>query len=293
MLVAVQPCLPGGLDALETPVTPDVPPPARVERAAAPRAAPPSPLGEETARYRLSFGLFGEVGEISLSLAPPTAAAPTRARLAGHGRGSILGLGDTERSIETEFDPAEGGTHRWTTRRVLGDKVVTDVSHQHVSGSVTLVRQRAGRPDSHLALTRPGAVLDPLGFLMRLRLEPPRARRSYEVLDGRGLWRMALEPTRAVAGRPAVLRIDGVAHPIDWDGAPDGERDARRFSLELADDAHRTPLRFVMPLGLGDVRAELVSVTRPEPAGPFLGAPSLSRARQVVRSLGLLGVRRD
>jgi hypothetical protein len=207
----------------------------------------------------------------------------------GHGHGSVLGLGATEKRIESEFDPRALGTRKWTSVRTSsGGKAVTDINDQGRAGTVSIVRQRAGRPDEAGTLTRPGPIFDPLGFLLRLRLAPPAATQTFEVLDGHGLWRMTIDPPERQPGKgekgadgaggaksqvtgqrngggadaPGTLKLEGKAEPIYWDGQPDPDRHARRFTLWLADDAFRTLLRLVLRVGLGEVRAELVSLER-------------------------------
>jgi hypothetical protein len=116
--------------------------------------------------------------------------------------------------------------------------------------------------------------MDPLGFILRVRLRPPRAPETFEVLDGHGLWRLTLAPAVAVndeLGR--ALRLDGKAEPIFWDGRHDDDRPNRTFSFWLSDDSFHTPLRLVMPLAVGEVRADLVTVSRNHPlAVPIGGA---------------------
>lgn len=248
---------------------PAPPPPDPVPAPPDPIPAPPVAVGpkvpQEAARYKISYGILGEIGALDLSLSPGREGAPAATvRAVGVGRGAFLGLGETEKTVESDFDPSTLGARRWTSTRKSGGKVVTDVVVQPRPGALAMVRRRPGRPDLADALSRTDAVLDPMAFLLRVRLSPPLAApASHEVLDGRGLWRISLQVAeRAVAdGRP-TLKVRGRAEPIAWDGAPDAERTARGFTLWLADDEHRTPLRLVMPFGPGEVRAELVSVSR-------------------------------
>jgi hypothetical protein len=239
---------------------PPAPEPPPVAAAPAPAPPPlPAPLAaEERARYRIEFGLLGQVGEATLALTPPGPGV-ARAKLSGEGRGAVLGMGATHKRIETEWDLAPGGSHRWTSLRVQGGVTVTHLVHQHVPGSVTIDRHQSGRPDGHDVLVRRTPVLDPLGLVMRLRVAPPRTRESFEVLDGRNLWSIAFAPAVRDGKH---LRLEGEARPVYWNGEPDPDRIARQFTLLLTDDALHTPVRLVVPVGIGDVRVELTSVER-------------------------------
>ncbi len=231
-------------------------------------SAPPSPLArEERATYRIDFGVLGQVGEIKLGLMPALDAADKTLRLWGRGGGSILGLVEAEKHIETQFDLAAARPRSWTSVRVQSGKTITDRARQDQPGSVALLRQRSDRPDEKDTFTRKEPLLDPLGFLLRLRLDPPRTPRSYEVLDGRALWIITVAPATSAdapdqPGSGPTLRLEGQAKPIYWDGDVDPDRPTRTFTLVLADDPYRTPLRLVMPLGIGEVRAELSALSR-------------------------------
>ena len=131
-----------------------------------------------------------------------------------------------------------------------------------------MVRRRTGRPDEGHRFVRKQPVLDPLTFLYRLRNRPPQTAQTYEVLDGRALWLIAIEPGRAATldrGRSALM-LRGRASPIFWDGQADPERSARNFTIWLDNDRYRTPLRLTMPLPVGEVRVDLASIQRQAPA---------------------------
>lgn len=271
-----------------TPTTEGAPPPS-------PQPAPlPVPIQQqERARYRIGYGILGTVGEITLESlpgAPPVPGGPATVLLTGRASGSIMGIGQADRSFDADFDARALGPQRWKHHRSQGGKVVTDFAQQSPPGNVSLVRKRPGKPDTSDALVRKAPVLDPLGFLARLRIAPPiTAPEVFEVLDGRGLWQITVSPAVRVslagAGKSGgaatsmagdrALKLDGKAQPIYWDGDPDTEREARTFSLWLADDVFRTPLRLAMPLAVGEVRVELVSLSRARPPG-MRGFPPLS-----------------
>jgi hypothetical protein len=256
-----RPCLPtelGHTDPLPPPPPPPPPP------AAAPAPAPlPAPLTrDERAQYRLAFGILGQLGSLTITVAPASAPA-SAVRLVGQAHGSLLGLGETDKRLETELEPRSLAARRWTAVRTSGGKSVVDLAEQAQPGAVVLMRRRSGKPDRPAALRRGAAVLDPLTFLMKLRVTPPGAPQTFEVLDGQGLWSITMAPARVEADGPGrALRLDGKAAPIAWDGHPDRERSTHAFSLWLTADEYRTPLKLVMPLAVGEARAELVSLSR-------------------------------
>jgi hypothetical protein len=265
------------------------PRPATPARAA---ALPPSLAMVERARYRVEYGPF-EVGEISIAIDGPGAAArsgdaPAVVRARGQGVGAIVGLGRRESRVETEFDPAALASRRWTMSRTDADGTVADTVDEPAAGRLAITRVRDGRAGQRTAATVPGAVLDPLGLLLRLRAAPPDGRAgplALNLLDGQALWRVTFAAAgterldRDGPGRPA-LRFEGRADPIRYDGAPDpGERPARAFVVWLSADDARVPLRLEMPIGVSNLVASLVELERtgPPPA-------RASRARRSVRS---------
>ncbi len=247
-----RPCLPVELGRL---LPPD--PPAPLPAPVAPIPIPPPLAHKEQARYRITYGVLGQVGEITLAQHPPTDSGP--ARLVGQGRGAVLGLGQTEKSIATDFDHATGTPRSWTSRRVQGDKTVFDQVQQPRPGKVVIVRQRPGKADENDVFRRQVTILDPLAFIMRLRLDPPSVSQRFEVLDGHAYYAITVNPVRRDG---KVLHFNGSADPIFWDGRPNPHGTARTFTLELADDPFHTPLRLVIPIGMGEVRADLIDVSR-------------------------------
>jgi hypothetical protein len=244
-------------------------------------AAPWPVATEEMAHYRVSYGLLGDLGGITVTLTP--GAGPDRAlgvRATGKGRGSMLGIGEIEKRVETEVDARARTTSRWVNSKTEGNRVTVDTIHQPAEGNISLVRRRAGESDRAESFQRQRTVHDPVGFLLRMRLSPPTGRETVEVLDGRALWLMIVEApksetieTPALPGpggstRRRVLRIDGKADPVFWDGSHDSDRPERSFSLWLTDDLHRTPVRLIMPLAIGEVSVDLVSLVRPPTVPP-------------------------
>jgi hypothetical protein len=92
----------------------------------------------------------------------------------------------------------------------------------------------------------------------------------------------------ATTSAPArALRLDGRAEPIYWDGAPDPDRPVRSFTVWLADDAYRTPLKMVMPIGIGEIQVDLVSLTRSPRGRPsFLRRLYLAHLTRWIRPKG-------
>lgn len=228
------------------------------------RPSPKPIASREAARYRISMGGVGALGELTVSLTPGDSGS---VRATGAGRGSLFGVGSFERSVDAEFDPARG-SRRWTSTRVNDGRTTVDQVQQDVPGVLHTVRRRTGRPDDAAVVSRQRPVLDPLGFLLRVRLAPPGAApETLELMDGRALWVVTLAPARpgTLAGpaSPRTLRIDGEAQPVHWDGTPDTERSRRKFVLHLSADPFHTPLRMEMPVGFARVEVDLVALDRP------------------------------
>jgi hypothetical protein len=286
LLIALggMPCLPEELGYLaprlsvetppvsEAPVVPELPP----AQAAAIIARVPASRPTEATQYRVMYGVFGDLGEIRISYAFPGDVV----RAVGFGKGSLLGFGEMEKRLETQLDAQALSSRRWVTSRIQSGKTTVDTIEQSSPGSIEVVRRRTGRPDEGHRFVRKQPVLDPLGFLYQIRNRPPRTAQAYEVLDGRALWLIAFEPARAGTldkGR-AALMLRGQATPIFWDGQRDHERAARSFTLWLANDRYRTPLRLTMPLPVGEVRVDLAGIQREVATAPAASHPAVRPA---------------
>ncbi len=254
----------------------EAPPPAPPETATPapmpiPAPPPPRPVQPtEAIRYRVKYGMLGDLGEIQISFAFPGDAV----RASGVGKGSLLGFGQVEKRLDSQLD-VRGMPRRWTSSRIQAGKTITDSIEQPTPGWIEVVRRRSGRPDEGHRFVRKQPVLDPLTFLYRLRNRPPQTAQAYEVLDGRALWLITVEPGQAATldRNHAALMLRGRATPIFWDGQPDPERSARGFTIWLDNDRYRTPLRLVMPLPVGEVRVDLASIQRQAPAPAAALAP--------------------
>jgi hypothetical protein len=253
-------------------------------------------LAGETARYRVTFGILGQVAEAELTLAPAPVAAPAGrgaptwwVRTTGAGRGDVLGFGKADKRIAADFDARALWARRWSNVRTHGGKTTTDTAEQPKPGAVALLRKRLGEPDRSERFERAAPVFDPLGFLLRLRLALPEMPTVYEVLDGRALWLATVSAANVDGADGDLLRVDGRLEPIYWNGGADRERSDYVFSLFLARDRFRTPVRLTVRLGMGELRAELVSVERR--AGERGKAPDGGRAcdgpgrRSILRQL--------
>jgi hypothetical protein len=234
------------------------------------RPVPPALAQAEHARYRIDYGVI-EIGELEVAIA---AAVPgsVLVHADGHGTGGVLGLGHMENRIATDFDLARLESRRWDNARSGGEGDLRDLGTQSGAGHVDFVREHPGRPGAPelASATLAAPLLDPLGFLLRLRVEPPVAGpQILYVMDGQALWRVTI----ASAGRVAppenaapvpMVRLDAEAEPILWNGAPDagGDRKHRSFKLWLSDDAARVPLRLEMPVGIADVVVALTEISR-------------------------------
>jgi len=222
----------------------------------------------ETADYRVTFGILGQVAQATITYTPDTTAGPMAGkvvRAVGAGGGAVLGFGETQKRIESEFEAGSIAARRWTTVRSGGGKVTVDSADQPRAGSLALLRKKTGEADLTEGFTRNAPVMDALSFLFRLRTALPTAPTVYEVLDGRALWVAHVSPVRPDLDDEKLVRLDGKIDPIYWSGSPDPERKSHAFSLFFTRDAHHTPVRLVVPSGLGEFRAELLRLERAEP----------------------------
>jgi hypothetical protein len=247
--------------------------PARAVVVAAPaRAVGPAALARaERAHYRIDYGVI-PIGELELAIARGAPGA-TSVRAAGHGAGGVLGLGHMENQIATEFDLARLDSRRWVDARSGGDRDLSDSAEQPTSGDVTFVRELADAPRAPVTARArlAGPVVDPIGFLLRLRVAPPSAAvpQIIYVLDGQALWRVTVtragrELIATDAAPAATVRLDAEAEPLFWNGTVDaaGDRHHRTFHLWLSDDELRVPLRLEMPLGIATVVVALTQLDR-------------------------------
>jgi hypothetical protein len=270
----VTPSSDGGTVAQVDAATPSPPLPVASPAPAAvlkPLAAEATPAAapwmlKETASYRVTFGILGQVAEATLSFTPAAGAAalPLAISAVGSGNGAVLGFGRTDKRIESEIDARTFVGRRWTNVRSSDGKTTADTGEQPKLGSVSLLRKRTGERDLAESFTRTATILDPLSFLLSVRMVLPAAPTKYEILDGRALWIAELSAACPDPSSPWLLRMDGKVDPIYWNGSPDPERKSRVFSLLVTRDRFHTPVRLVVPFGVGEVVAELVRLERPE-----------------------------
>jgi hypothetical protein len=248
------------------PSAPAAPPPGAPP--GAPRPVPPALAQAERARYRIDYGVL-EIGQLEVAIAAAVPGA-TLVHADGHGSGGVLGLGRMSDHIATEFDVEQLESRRWDNARSVSEGDVRDRALQTAAGHVDLVRERPGRAGQTASAQLAAPLLDPLGFLLRLRVEPPGARpQILYVLDGQALWRVTIASAGRVeppenAARVPMMRLDAEADPVHWDGSADTgrERKHRSFKLWLSDDAARVPLRLEMPVGIADVVVALTEISR-------------------------------
>ena len=260
----------GGAPRATGPLPAALPAPSTVAR---PRPAPAAVAQQERSRYRIDYGVL-EVGELELAVAAALPGA-TSVHADGRGTGGVLGFGRMEDRIATDFDLLRLDSRRWDNARSGAEGDLRDRAVQAAAGQVSLVRERSGDvaapATTNATLATP--LLDPLGFLLRLRVEPPGASprdppQILYVLDGQALWRVTVtnagrtSPPEGLARVP-TLRLEAEAEPVRWDGTPDadGARHHRSFKLWLSDDAARVPLRLEMPIGIANVVVALTDIT--------------------------------
>ena len=253
-----------------------------------PAVSRPAAFPRETADYRVTFGILGQVAQATITYTPDTTAGPMAGkvvRAVGAGGGAVLGFGETQKRIESEFEPGSVAARRWTTVRSGGGKVTVDAAEQARAGSLALLRKKTGEADLTEGFTRNAPVMDALTFLFRLRTALPTAPTVYEVLDGRALWVARVSPAPPDPEDEKLLRLDGKIDPIYWGGSPDPERKSHAFSLFFTRDAYHTPVRLVVPSGLGEFRAELVRLERALPERDQVFARRATCARFLGRAI--------
>jgi len=249
-------------------------------------APPPAPIPDslprqEAVRYDIRYGLFGSIGSLSIDAGavayddPATPVVMVRAA----GRGAVLGLGGIERRIEAEFDVRALGSRRWKeARRKEGtgpEHETVDLGERNTRGENRIQRQAPGKAHETQRFLSTLPTSDLLGTVWRLRTAPPVLGRTDValVLDGLALWLVKatmvsaddLVPDTAVH----ALRVEGELNPIDYNGAVDGGRTARRFTIWLDRRPGHIPVRIEVPVGPADVVLQLVESRR-----TVAGAPS-------------------
>ena len=232
---------------------------------------PPPIAVTENARYRVAYGVLGQIGEIRTSIEREPARGGERlVRVKGSGDGSILGMGQMHAEVDGRFDAARLGSRRWKSASGQGSKAITDVIDQPRPGELALERRLGSGAPERLWATLAMPVLDPLGFILRVRISPPAPGRSqtFHVMEGQALWRLTLATAGTevlpdgAATPTAALRIDGKIEPVSFDGKPDDSRSHRSFTLWLSNDPTRVPLRMSISVGPGHLVVELVELQR-------------------------------
>jgi len=260
--------------------------------AVAPAAVPDSLPRQEAVRYDIRYGLLGSIGSLSIDAGavgyadPSTPVVIVRAA----GRGAVLGLGGIERRIETEFDVRALGSRRWKeARRKEGagpEHETVDLGERNARGENRIQRRAPGKAEQVQRFPSILPTSDLLGTIWRLRTAPPALGRTEValVLDGLALWlvKAATVSTDDTVPDTAVhaLRVEGELTPIDYNGAVDGGRTARHFTMWLDRGPSHLPLRLEVPVGPADVVLQLVESRRTvasagDPAAAPLAQPGV------------------
>ena len=248
-----------------------LPPPVTAPRPAPVPPKPPASLPRnELIRYDIRYGVFGSIGELSVSAGEvtTTASGATMVKLRGAGRGAVLGLGGMQRRIEADFDSRALGSRRWTVGRrkesQSEDEETVDTGEHNEQGETHLQRRKPGHPDETQAFRSRLPPSDPLGMIWRFRTAPPAlgASDTMLLLDGLALWQVratTVSQQDAVPdGTTAAMRLEGEISPVHYDGSPDPERTGRKFTLWLDRQTSHVPLRLEVPVGPSDLVMQLV-----------------------------------
>ncbi|HEX2658667.1 MAG TPA: DUF3108 domain-containing protein [Polyangia bacterium] len=256
---------------LTTPPEIAVPPAISAPRPAPLPPKPPASLPRnEVIRYDIRYGLFGSIGELSVTAGGLTTDpnGATMVKLRGAGRGAVLGLGGMQRRIEAEFDSRALGSRRWTVGRrkesQRDDEETVDIGEHNERGETHLQRHKPGGPDETQAFRSNLPTSDPLGMIWRFRTAPPAlgATDTMHVLDGLALWQVratTVSQSDAVPdGTTVAMRLEGEINPVHYDGSPDPGRTGRKFTLWLDRQTSHVPLRLEVPVGPSDLVMQLV-----------------------------------
>ncbi|MDX2022932.1 MAG: DUF3108 domain-containing protein [Deltaproteobacteria bacterium] len=232
----------------------------------APGALPSTPLlgpvAAESARYVITHGVVGELGEVVLQLTPHgPVGQPTTWEGQGHGFASLFGIGESS-TFRSRFDVGRGVSTTWSVNRNTGSALILDECQQRTPGEIASHRVHSQKPEDWSTLHSRAPTTDLLGFLLRLRTRPPTAPEAVMVMDGRALWKVTVKPGTAdtvqVAQQPhAALRYQLAAEPLDWHLAPSKTRHRQQLTVWLANDRARTPLALEANSTLGNVRIEV------------------------------------
>ncbi len=234
-----------------------------------------APGDAETAQYRIIHGLFGEIGSLSIVVRNDPSPGSGLLRGQASGSGAVLGFGARRQTVDSELDAAAGRTVRYSSYRHLPDREFTDVAVQATPGLVEIVRKRSGRPDERSVFHGPAPVLDPLGFLLRLRATgsngsafapTPGKQQTFALLDGQAhsqvtVTARANRESVSIGGQTYRTRVfDAVSHAYTWGHKPMPGREPRRLTLWITDDDRRLPVLLTADSPLGNVRVELATV---------------------------------
>lgn len=239
-------------------------PPRALARATAGAKVAPvlGPRGVEQARYRIRHAVVGDLGEVALQVSPQPSANNQPFWLGvGHAEGSFLGIGERS-TFRSEFNAATSLSTTWSLKRDTGSAHISDDCTQSSPGVVSSHRIHSKKGEDTSTLHASGGVVDPFGFLLRLRTRPPKTAETVLVLDGRALWKVTLTETTtqvvSVGGQPhEALRYALRSDPIDWHGAPSKTRKRHNVVIWLSTTPVRTPLALQADSPLGNVFIDL------------------------------------
>ena len=123
--------------------------------------AQPGPAWEEEAHYRIGYSLVGKVGNLTTRYRT-SPAAPLPIEAEAFGSGGFLGIGETEKHINSHLG-ADLAAGTWTTvfRKKAGTTIYTNI--QNVPGVVLLSARRKKGRDDQRHLRRKTPIMDPAG----------------------------------------------------------------------------------------------------------------------------------
>jgi hypothetical protein len=225
-------------------------------------------------RFAVDVRLRGVMaGELAASVGTPCRLLGRRVvpvRAAGRSTSLVGAFRDVWVDVRSLVDTDTGLALQTRTHKKVRTPLLIEVERD--GNRYRWRKTRRGRSPVTGERALPGPAHDVQSFVAMLRGWRPDVRpeaRAYVLVDRR-LWLAEVmfrgrEVLDTNEGQQPAVRVDGVAQRVGRDGKPGGKR-GLPFSLWIADDRYRAPLRFVLATQYGELQADLTRYRRP-PAG--------------------------